>query len=298
MNLLLHLEFFIAVAEEQHFGRAAARLGMTQPPLSQGIKKLEKDLNLTLFHRGPKGVTLTLGGASMLPDAIELVRRAKQFTDTARLNQVRLRIVRLGIMPKVPTALVADLATTVRREAGARRVEISIAPSSELVDQLTSGTIDIGVVEHPALVDPLEGTDVVALPYSVIVPSSHPVNDHGTCDLASLGSLRFASPPRSDGPAAYDLQADAFAKVGFDLDAVHAPDDRWALALVAAGQSFALTADCALSAPGVTRLQPGDASLRLRLRCLRSGSADIADRVLDAIAHQISLYAKESEAVK
>ncbi|MCA1005028.1 LysR family transcriptional regulator [Rhodococcus hoagii] len=295
MNLLLHLEFFIAVAEEQHFGRAAARLGMTQPPLSQGVKKLERELGVTLFHRGSKGVVLTASGQALLPDAIDLVRQARRFTDTARRRRVQDRTLRVGVMPKVPTALVADLAATIRTFDEPARVEVSIAPSTDLVDQLAAGALDLGVIEHPALVDPLTGTDVVPLPLTLLVPASHPAAGHHPCGLSRLRDLRFASPPRSDGPAAYDLLDDAFARVGADLDVVNAPDDRWALALVAAGQAFALTADRGLAAPGVARVRPDDDSIRLRLRCLRSSSADVPDGVLDAVADRIAAYAADGE---
>ena len=291
MNLLLHLEFFVAVAEEQHFGRAAARLGMTQPPLSQGVKKLERELGVTLFHRGSKGVVLTASGHALLPDAIDLVRQAGRFTDTARRRRVQDRTLRVGVMPKVPTALVADVAATLRTFDEPARVEVSIAPSTDLVDQLAAGALDLGVIEHPALVDPLTGTDVVSLPLTLLVPASHPAAAQDPCGLSRLTGLRFASPPRSDGPAAYDLLDDAFARVGADLDVVNAPDDRWALALVAAGQAFALTADRTLDATGVARVRPGDASIRLRLRCLRSSSADVPDGVLDAVATRIAVYA-------
>lgn len=291
LNLLLHLEFFIAVAEEQHFGRAAGRLGMTQPPLSQGIKKLERELEVTLFHRGAKGVTLTGAGQSLLPDAIELVGRARRFTESARRRGGRERTLRLGVMPKVPTALVADLVSTVRAATPSGLVEATIAPSVDLIEQLGAGAVDVGVVEHPALVEPLVGSDVVSLPLTLLVPASHPASAHDPCELSRLGGLRLASPPRADGPAAYDLQGDVFARLGIDLDVVHAPDDRWALASVAAGHAFALTADPDLSAPGVRRVRPDTESLRLRLRCLRSASGDVPDAVLDAAAECIARFA-------
>ncbi|QCQ92533.1 LysR family transcriptional regulator [Rhodococcus sp. SGAir0479] len=291
MNLLLHLEFFIAVAEEQHFGRAAARLGMTQPPLSQGVKKLERELGVTLFHRGAKGVRLTAAGQSLLPDAVDLVARARRFTESARRRGTAERTLRLGVMPKVPTALVADLVATVRAATPSGRVEVTIAPSVELIDQLGSGAVDVGVVEHPALVEPLVGGDVVALPLTLLVPATHPAAGHDPCELSRLGGLRLASPPRADGPAAYDLQGDVFARLGMDLDVVHAPDDRWALASVAAGHAFALTADPELTAPGVRRVRPDTESLRLRLRCLRAAAGDVPDDVLDAAAACIARFA-------
>ncbi|MYW71067.1 LysR family transcriptional regulator, partial [Pseudonocardia sp. SID8383] len=76
MDLLRHLTFFVAVAEERHFGRAAARLGMTQPPLSQGLRRLEARLGTSLFDRGPGGVSPTAAGRDLLPRARALIEDA------------------------------------------------------------------------------------------------------------------------------------------------------------------------------------------------------------------------------
>ncbi|MGC1287489.1 MAG: LysR family transcriptional regulator, partial [Streptosporangiaceae bacterium] len=74
---LRSLRYFVAVAEERHFGRAAARLHMTQPPLSRAIKQLETDVGAPLLHRSPSGVTLTPAGAALYNEARDLLEHAE-----------------------------------------------------------------------------------------------------------------------------------------------------------------------------------------------------------------------------
>jgi DNA-binding transcriptional LysR family regulator len=78
MDIMRHLECFLAVGEERHFGRAAERLGMEQPPLSQRIRRLEKELGAELFDRSGKQVSLTAAGHTLMLEAPELLRRYRR----------------------------------------------------------------------------------------------------------------------------------------------------------------------------------------------------------------------------
>ncbi|HZE40886.1 MAG TPA: LysR family transcriptional regulator [Stackebrandtia sp.] len=84
MDIMRHLECFLAVGEERHFGRAARRLGMEQPPLSQRIRRMEKELGAELFDRGGGQVTLTAAGHVLMNEAPELLRRYRRMRTLVR----------------------------------------------------------------------------------------------------------------------------------------------------------------------------------------------------------------------
>lgn len=94
MDIVGHVRCFVAVAEERHFGRAAVRLGMAQPPLSQRVQRLEKELGLRLFERTSRSVTLTQGGTLLLDDARALLAR----TDTFLVGAARIRDGHSGLL--------------------------------------------------------------------------------------------------------------------------------------------------------------------------------------------------------
>ena len=95
-----HLRYFVAVAEELHFGRAAQRLHICQPPLSQQIKDLEQELGVLLFHRKHKKISLTEAGAAFLEDADEILRRADRAAERARtVAQGVVGCISMGFIP-------------------------------------------------------------------------------------------------------------------------------------------------------------------------------------------------------
>src|SRR5215471_16939540 len=93
------LHYFVAVAEERHFGRAAARLHMTQPPLSRAIKQLEADLGAALLHRTPQGVTLTAAGAVLLDEARTMLEQA---------DRIRAKVAAMAGPAAITIGVLAD----------------------------------------------------------------------------------------------------------------------------------------------------------------------------------------------
>lgn len=152
MDLLRHLSFFVAVAEEGHFGNAASRLGMTQPPLSQGVRRLEQRLGAELVQRSARGVGLTDAGRQLLPRARLLVADAARFEDEAhRIAGGRDAVVRWGVPHSVADCVVVRCVRALRDadEARPTRVVTTTASTTELVDAVRTGSLDVAVVEHP-----------------------------------------------------------------------------------------------------------------------------------------------------
>ncbi|GAA2343264.1 LysR family transcriptional regulator [Saccharopolyspora halophila] len=288
MDLLRHLGFFVAVAEEGHFGHAADRMGMSQPPLSQGVRRLESRLGVTLLIRGSRGVRLTTAGADLLPRARALLDGREQFLDAARRQRESRGAVRIGVIAALSDLQVAALTAAVRAAApdpDARTVIISTAPTAELVDAVTGGRLDCAVVHHPALLGELRAGPVLKLPRMLLMPDGHPAA-RGKPSLRALSGLACATAPRAHGTAAFDLLADTLRAKGLDPEFLPAPGDRDALSAVVAGRAFALSADLRLEAPGV-RAAPVGEELALRVRVVRPDPVpqqDVPDALESALA--------------
>jgi DNA-binding transcriptional LysR family regulator len=279
VDLLRHLEFFVAIAEEEHFGHAAARLGIAQPPLSQGLQRLERALGVVLVDRSSRGARLNAVGRDLLPRARALLESAEDLRRAAGAHGPAP--VRIGAVPQLPIATVAALVTACREAP-----EIVTASSTELLDALSAGRLDLAVVVHPALMGSLQSGPVHRLATALLLPADHPAAATGPVVLRSLRGLALATPPRAHGPAAHDLLLDTIEQRGLVTTPVSAPDDRAALVLVATGRAFAITADPALDAPGVVRREVAGKPLPLRLRMAwRSPGPDpaVRDAVLDAL---------------
>ncbi len=270
MDLLRHLRFFVAVAEERHYGRAAAALQMTQPPLSQGIQRLEEHLGTRLLDRNSRGVRLTDDGRLLLPQAIELIESAEQLRRSAA--QLRSRpTIRLGLVPEVgslATAAVGEL----RRQLHDHTIEATVAPTRQLVEQTRSGDLDVAVIRHPAVVDGLQAGDVIRIPTWLLLPTgSEPAptelarSAEAPVTLSAMRGLPLAAPPRSGHPAAHDQIVDTLRRHGHSGTTLSA-DTASIQVLVATGQAAALSVDRPQAGAAVTARRIGDDLLPLRLR--------------------------------
>ncbi|WP_433406411.1 LysR family transcriptional regulator [Streptomyces sp. CA-146814] len=266
-----HLEIFVALAEEEHFGAAAQRVGITQPPLSQGLRRLEALLGVRLFER-ERGVFLTEEGALLLPHARRALAALAELRETGAREHADGRRLRLGLAPEVPAPLAADVAAAPVRAGDRARISTVTAPTATLLSDVASGRLDLAVVRHPAVLHGLAAGQVILLPTWILAPA-HP-------SATAPRRLPVAVRPRGEAPAAHDLFVDTLASRGRRVETVVVTDERAGLALVAAGQAVLVTADEALTASRVERRPATDPPLPLRLRVVwnprRSGSGDPA----------------------
>jgi DNA-binding transcriptional LysR family regulator len=296
IDLVRHLEFFVAVADELHFGRAADAVGVSQPPLSQGLRRLERKLGAVLFDRGTRGVSLTEAGAALLPHARRVLTDVAVLVaaaDEARLEPVGLR---LGVPPQLPVNGVAALVTCARLALPQRRVEQVTAATTALLQTLQRGGLDAAVIVHPAPMAGLNAGPVTRLPGRVLLASDHPLAQRFTehIPLRSLAkSLPLALPPRQHHPAAHDHLLDVSARFGIRVSPRVAEDDRAAMLAAASGTVAALTADPDLCSSSVSNLRIDGDPLPLRLRLVRPLDAQrlIHPSVIDALQGRLGQLA-------
>jgi len=282
VDLLRHLDFFVAIAEQEHFGRAAARLGMAQPPLSQGLQRLERSLGVVLVQRSSRGARLNAAGRDLLPRARALLQDAEDLRRVANAHAAAAAAVRIGVVPQLSARAAASVAAACHAACGGP-VEVVTAPTTELVDSVNGGQVDLAVVVHPALLGALSSGPVLRIATTLLLPAGHPAAaSPGPIVLRAVRDLALATPTRTHGSAAHDLLLDTLEQRGLVPTTLSAEDDRAALMLVATGRAFALTADPNLTAPGVVRRAVAGDPLPLRLRTVWRGSGP-APAVHDAV---------------
>lgn len=287
MDLIRYLSFFVAVAEEGHFGRAASALGMTQPPLSQGLRRLERRLGVDLVHRTRHGAVLTPAGLELLPRARLLVDDAERLLAEAQRIARTRGTVRWGAIPALPDRVVTACVTALRTELGAEvTVSTTVGTTVDLVSQVRFGLCDTAVVEHPALVDGVEAGPVVKVPRWVVVPEGHRCADTERPTFPMLAGLSFAAPARTANPPAFDTVRDLLRERGLDAPTVTVRDDRGVFAAVAAGTCFGLTTCPPAPTPGVAWVRMAPQATALRVRVVRRAGAEAPAEALDRVLYR------------
>ncbi len=196
---LRELRYFVAVAEELHFGRAAARLHMTQPPLSRAVKALEHDLGFALLHRSPSGVALTPAGASLYDDARSLLARA---------DRIRTRVAAAAGAATITIGLLADSAEQVGARLAAdfrdRHPDVDIrireADFTDPTTGLRSGLVDVALTRGPfddaGIVTHVLRTD----PVGVVLRADDPLAGRASLHSAELADRQWFRLPEGTDP--------------------------------------------------------------------------------------------------
>lgn len=261
-----YLQIFVALADEQHFGDAARVIGITQPPLSQGLRRLEALVGAKLFERGPGQVELTPAGKALLPHARRALNAIDEFHHAASAQDPEGVEIRLGLAPEVPASVGAAVAAACSAAVRGSRVSVVSAPTSSLVQQVSAGRLGLAAVLHPAVLDGLEAGPVTLMPTWALVPTALYPDDGAALPLGKLHGLPIAVRPRPEAPAARDLFLDTLALHRPGGGTVIVTDERAGLAMAAAGQAIVVTPDPSLAAAGVGRHPLIDNPLPVRLR--------------------------------
>ncbi|WP_435068632.1 LysR family transcriptional regulator [Amycolatopsis thermoflava] len=183
------LEGFVAVAEERHFGRAAERLSMTQPPLSRQIQKLERSVGAQLLDRDSRGVRLTAAGEAFLVDARRLLALAGRAPDLARrIAAGQAGSIRIGFTGASAFGVLGRVLNTIGGQLPDLRVELSEMVTGEQVAALANGEIDLGLARPPFDTSTFASRPVHRERLVLCVPSGHRLAGAGPVPAAELAS--------------------------------------------------------------------------------------------------------------
>jgi DNA-binding transcriptional LysR family regulator len=238
------LEAFVAVAEELHFGRAAARLQLAQSPLSQTIRRLERELGVMLFDRSTRSVALTPAGEALLPHAhrvfeeLELARQSTQAVSgvfygslsigfSGALNHLTLPPLTRAVRQRYPEVTLRLVGRVMTRDG---------------VEQVERGALDLAFVALPLDPSPAVRSRLIARePLGVALPVDHPSAGAAAVDLLDLAGDGFITTPHALGSGLQEAGMRACVNAGFRPRVVQEITDPFMiLTLVAAGVGVAL----------------------------------------------------------
>jgi len=239
---LRHLRYFVAVAEELHFGRAALRLHVAQPPLSQQIRALEEELQLRLFHRTSRRVELTAEGRVFLEHARSVLVQTERAAEMARAagrgeaGRIAIGFVASAVYSFVPTIL--------REFRQSRpRVELYCSEMRSIMQlhALQQRQIDVGFVRAPVREAGLETALLCREPFVVVMPAEHPLAGEARVSLADFAKDTFLFIARDASPVCQEITSEACRDAGFSPRLGQEVGElQTVLALVAAGLGVSL----------------------------------------------------------
>ncbi|CAN7376247.1 LysR substrate-binding domain-containing protein [Bosea sp. LjRoot90] len=246
---LSQLRCFVAVAEELHFGRAAVRLNMTQPPLSRQIQILERILDVVLLERSNRTVKLTPAGESFLAEARHLLKLAESAALLAkRVANGKAGSINIGFTATSAYSYVPELVAACRRELPDVEVSLKEMVSGDQLKRLDSGEIDIGLLRPPIPRNGLSAFRVTAEPLIAAVNAGHALARSETIAIEDLAAEPFIMYAPYEARYFHDLLVELFSRAGLVPNYVqHLAQIHSILAMVHSGVGVALVPQAAMN---------------------------------------------------
>ncbi|OLU35148.1 LysR family transcriptional regulator [Pseudomonas sp. PA15(2017)] len=216
---LRHLRYFVAVAEELHFGRAADLLGISQPPLSQQIQALEQELGVRLFERSNRHVALTDAGRLFLEETRQTLAQVSKSVDVVRrAEQGEIGELQIGFTASAPFVSIIPRAVFAFRQAfAAVHLDLQEMTSSQVCQALVEKKLQIGMIRPLELPGELDAVELLREPLVALLHAGHPLagEHNGGLALAELADQPFVFFPRSYGTGLYGQLFSLARQAGF-----------------------------------------------------------------------------------
>jgi DNA-binding transcriptional LysR family regulator len=257
---LRQLRYFVAVAEELHFGHAAQRLGISQPPLSEHIKVLEERLGVRLFDRTKRSVILTASGRVLYAEASRLLAHSERVSDVmSRAQSGVFGVLYVGCVSSGLYGAMPRIMERIRAENDDLLVRVLDGHTNEILAAVADGRQDCGLVWEDKVSAPLELLPLEAVSLLVALPARHRLARGTSVRLSDLVDEPLIIPPRAVTPHQYDRIIAAFRRSGLSpnvsAEVRSVPSQ---LGFVASGLGYALVPSYAelLRLPGVRLRRP------------------------------------------
>lgn len=200
------LHYFIAVAEELHFNRAAEKLNMTQPPLSQQIQALEEELGVKLLERNKRQVRMTAAGAVFLEEAKLILSQLERSIQTTQLvSQGMIGNLNLAFVDSAAGGILIDVIKRFREKFPQIKLTLSEQTSSQQWQALESGTIHMAFLRSIAPAMHIGYKEITSESLVIVLPEHHPLAKLTSVSVSSLAKEPFIVSPRRQGAAFHDL---------------------------------------------------------------------------------------------
>ncbi|MBW4610943.1 MAG: LysR family transcriptional regulator [Hassallia sp. WJT32-NPBG1] len=238
---LRHLRYFVTLAEELHFGRAAERLHIAQPPLSQQIRQLETELGFELFHRTKRKVQLTEAGQVFLDEVQQIFKQLEQAIQVGRqTSRGEMGQLVVGFVSSAPYNILPKILRSFRSSVPEVRLELHELTTNEQFRWLRESRIDVGFV-RPPVEDTFNFETIFQESLMVALPDTHLLAHQSDVCLRSLKNEPFILFPRLLAPGLYDLIISLCQQAGFSPNVTQeAIQMQTIVSLVAGGLGIAI----------------------------------------------------------
>jgi LysR family transcriptional regulator, hydrogen peroxide-inducible genes activator len=298
MNLR-DLRYLVALADERHFGRAAARCHVSQPTLSAQLRKLEEYLGVSLVERQPRRVTLTEAGSRVVERARRILLEADAIVELARSDRDPLAgSLKVALIPTVGPYLLPHVARRLRRDLPQLKLMLYEYQTEPLLEKLRLGEIDVGILALPVPQDGLDACVLYEEPFTVAVPAGHPLAARDRLKLEDLRGETLLL--LEDGHCLRDQALEVCSRVR-----VHEDQDYRATSLetlrqmVAAGHGVTLMPQLAAASHGGTarglRIKPFAKPAPARTIGAVWRKSTTRSRAIEAVADVIRTVMKEEQ---
>ncbi len=251
---LRHLKYFVAVAEELHFGRAAAKVQITQPVISDQIRRLEEELRVKLFFRTKRTVQLTEPGKIFFKEAQQILERVeKAVSAVQKAERGELGSLTIGYTGPALYTLLPEIIKAFRDRYPQVELVLKEICTNEQVEALNSGEIEVGFL-HPPIEGDFESISIMTEKMILALPEDHPLTTFTQVPISKLSDQSFILFPQQEGPYLYSRILSICQQAGFSPKVVQEVTPQpTMIGLVAAGigVSFVSSSLQNLNRPGV-----------------------------------------------